>query len=50
MARPIKETPVLKGADAIRFWKNMEFNKKVSAEELDRMKKNFKLFQSKITF
>lgn len=51
MARPIKETPVLKGTDAIRFRKNMESNqKKVSAEELDRMKKNFELFQSKITF
>lgn len=50
MARPIKETPVLKGVDAIRFRKNMESTKKISVEELDRMKKNFELFQSKITF
>jgi hypothetical protein len=52
MARPIKETPVLRGADAIRFRKNMESEttRKVSQDELDRMRKNFDLFQSKITF
>lgn len=52
MARPIKETPVLKGADATRFRKNMELSEKktISKEEYDRMKKTFDLFQSKSRF
>lgn len=33
MARPIKETPVLKGEDAIRFWEAAENVVPVSEEE-----------------
>ncbi len=40
MARPIKETPVLRGKDAERFFQKMENVKPVSAEELARIKYN----------
>lgn len=52
MARPIKETPVLKGADAARFRKQMELSQKTrpSSEEFARMKKNYDLFHSKAKF
>ncbi len=41
MAKTIKETPILTGADAVRFYKNMKDaeTKKVSTEELLRVKK-----------
>jgi len=50
MARPIKDTPVLTGKDAIRFWQEMERSKdkKVSDEELKRMRESaakFKLIE-----
>ena len=43
MAIPIKDTPVLRGADAKRFRIKMEQDKdkKVSSEELTRIKSNF---------
>jgi hypothetical protein len=52
MARPIKETPVLTGSDAARFRKQMELSQKsqTSAEELNRMKKNYDLFHSRSKF
>ena len=40
MARPIKETPVLRGKDAERFFDRMENVKSVSAEEIARIKKS----------
>ncbi|MCH8317063.1 MAG: hypothetical protein IIA88_00975 [Bacteroidetes bacterium] len=40
MALPIKDTPVLKGKDAKRFFLKMAENKKVSKEEYERMKSN----------
>lgn len=48
MARPIKETPILRGKDAERFNKIIKENesKKVSASDYERAKqayKNFKL-------
>ena len=42
MAKPIKETPVLKGRDAVRFLKNMKAPKAViSPEVMKRMKENY---------
>lgn len=43
MAKPIKETPVLKGQDAVIFIKNIEENKtaKISHAESTRIKLNF---------
>ena len=42
MAKPIKETPVLRGKDAKRFLKKRESdkNKKISPEIIERMKRN----------
>lgn len=47
MATPIKDTPVLTGKDAKRFWLEMEKskNKKVKQEELDRMRESFSKFK-----
>jgi len=43
MAKPIKETPVLKGKDAANFLKAVAANskQKVSAEAAARIKSNF---------
>ena len=37
MARPIEETPILKGEDARRFLKRMEEKHRVSQEEYDNI-------------
>lgn len=37
MARPIEETPILKGEDARRFLKRMEEKHRVSQEEYDKI-------------
>lgn len=44
MARPIKETLVLRGKDAERFFDRMENVKPVSAEEIARIKKSASKF------
>jgi hypothetical protein len=43
MARPVKETPVLKGKDALRFEKQIKENetRKVSESEYQRALKTF---------
>ena len=43
MAKPIKETPVIKGKDAKDFYSNMKASEKskISAEVRERMNKNF---------
>lgn len=41
MARPIKETPILFGEDARRFEERMKQKRKVSQEEIDRVKKHY---------
>ena len=41
MARPIRETPILFGEDARMFEERMKCPRKVSKEELDRVKKNY---------
>ena len=44
MARPIKDTPILFGEDARRFEERMEENRKVSAEELEQIQRNYNIF------
>lgn len=46
MARPIKETPILKGKDAMRFNKRMQEVRVVSDEEICRVKKNYEYILS----
>jgi len=48
MAKPIKETPVLKGKDAVKFNEEMEKSKSeiVPAVVRDRMKSNYSLLKS----
>lgn len=43
MAKPIKETPILKGTDAVNFASNMEKSKsvRVTQQEADRIKSNY---------
>jgi hypothetical protein len=52
MARPIKDTPVLRGAEAVRFLKQINESKgqPVTNEEKDRLKKNFEFFESRSKF
>ncbi|WP_158561234.1 hypothetical protein [Emticicia sp. C21] len=46
MAKPIKETPILKGADAAKFREQNKTVQKISAEERARIKENFKRLNS----
>ncbi|MFM9908695.1 MAG: hypothetical protein ACKVOW_05085 [Chitinophagaceae bacterium] len=48
MAKPIKETPVLKGKDAQRFIKKMNqaSSVKISAEQIAKIKANFSRLQA----
>ena len=48
MARPIKDTPTLKGKDAKRFLKQLKKadQNKVSSAELAKMRKNFNALNS----
>jgi hypothetical protein len=48
MAKPIKETPVLKGKDAVNFLQNMKEaeTKKIPAEEIARIKVNAEKLKS----
>lgn len=52
MARPIKETPVLSGKDAIIFMEDMESAKtnKVHPEERKRIMENYKKFKAITNF
>lgn len=50
MARPIKETPTLYGEDARRFAYAVEHPRKVTAEEMRRMKESFEWMKSIATF
>jgi hypothetical protein len=50
MARPIADTPVLRGQDAVRFMEAMANVKPVSQEEKDRIKKNYEWMKSIATF
>ena len=48
MAKRIKETPIVKGKDAVIFLNEMKMNenKKVSIEVANRINENFKKLQS----
>jgi hypothetical protein len=50
MARPIKETPVITGKDAILFEQRMKEVKPLPPEERERMRKNFEIFKKIATF
>jgi len=50
MARPIKETPTLYGEDARRFAYAVERPRKVTAEEMRRMKESYELMKSIANF
>lgn len=50
MARPIKETPVLKGGDAVRFLKAAANPQKVDEQTKAKMRKNYDFFKSKERF
>ena len=52
MARPIKETPVLSGNDAVIFMQDMEKAKtqKASPEERKRVMDNYKKFKTITNF
>lgn len=48
MAKPIKETPILKGKDADKFVRQMETAKEVSidAKTMNRIKENYSKISS----
>ena len=48
MAKPIEETPILRGKDAENFLKRMKENHKVSKEEYDEIMRTYERFE-KIT-
>lgn len=50
MARPIRETPILQGKDAIRFEEAIHNVKQVSTDEKNRMKKVYEKFTKIATF
>lgn len=50
MARPIKETPVLRGYDADRFIERMESVGRASAKEIEEAKKAYEAFKAISTF
>ena len=49
MARPIKETPILKGQDAINFLNEIHKPKKISEAEIQRIKNNAAKFKFEIS-
>lgn len=49
MARPVRETPILLGEDARRFEERMKNPRKVSREELERVRKNYELVMKAAT-
>jgi hypothetical protein len=50
MARPIKETPTIKGKDSIRFQEAMDNLVPISKEEKERMERSYKYMKSIATF
>lgn len=48
MSLPIRDTPVLRGKDAIRFLEQMEIERtrRIPKEELDRMNRNYEIFKT----
>jgi len=50
MARPIADTPILKGKDAKRFREAIENVQPLSQERRERMKKAYELAKQRATF
>ena len=50
MARPIGETPVLYGEDAVRFLKEMENVKSATDEEKERVRKAYEMMKKIAAF
>jgi len=50
MATPIKSTPVISGADARRFEKDIENPPKIPAEKREEMFKSYEWFKQAATF
>lgn len=50
MARPIKETPVLKGKDAERFIERMDTVGRASAKEIEEARTAYEAFKAISTF
>ena len=50
MARPIGETPVMYGEDAVRFLKEMENVKSASNEDKERVRKAYDMLKKIATF
>jgi hypothetical protein len=50
MARPIRDTPVLKGKDARRFLKEISTPNPEPREEIEKAKKAYEWFKSIATF
>jgi hypothetical protein len=48
MARPIADTPVLKGKDAVRFMEAMENIKPISKERKEEMKRDYEWFMANL--
>ena len=46
MAKPIKETPVLKNRDAVVFLREIAEPKRATRKELERIKRNFDKIQA----
>jgi len=50
MARPIKETPTIRGKDSVRFQAEMDNLVPASVEEKERMKRSYEFMKSIATF
>jgi hypothetical protein len=50
MARPIAETPTLRGMEALRFMERMENVKPISAHEKAQIERDYQLAKSRATF
>lgn len=50
MAKPIKETPVLRGQDAKKFLADTRSPKAISKEDRKKQKETFELFKSISSF
>ena len=50
MARPIADTPILFGEDAIRFEKEIANPKKISEKERREQREAYELFKSRAKF
>ncbi len=48
MARPIAETPVLYGADALRFESILQSTQPYSKEKKDKLRKTYEDFKRKV--